>query len=143
MYHCHIQFYLIGGHNVIFESIKEMKPFAHFTHSFWESDVPETEMVARADVLFVNLQGEDVSKMLRILTAHKKKEAELIILADREQVVALPEDLSEIEDMWLRPLSERELRFRMRKWQQNYKLKKDLCQSDQFRDLSINSSPKL
>ncbi|MDE7258517.1 MAG: PAS domain S-box protein, partial [Lachnospiraceae bacterium] len=55
----------------------------------------------------------------------------------------LPEDLSEIEDMWLRPLSERELRFRMRKWQQNYKLKKDLWQSDQFMELSINSSPNL
>ena len=143
MYHCHIQFYLIGDHNVIFESIKKMNPFAHFTHSFWESDVPETEMIAQADVLFVDLQGEAVSKTLQILTTHKKKEAELIILADREQVMALPEDLPEIEDMWLRPLSERELRFRMRKWQQNYKLKKDLWQSDQFMELSINSSPNL
>ena len=143
MYHCHIQFYLIGSHNVIFESIREMEPFARFTHSFWESDVPETEMAAQADVLFVNLQGADVLKTLQILTAHKKKEAELILLGDREQVMELPEDLSEIEDIWLYPLPERELRFRMRKWQNDYKLKKDLWQSDQFMELSINSSPNL
>ena len=143
MYHCHIQFYLIGGQNVIFESVKRMKPLEHFAHTFWESDEPEDEKTAQADVLFVDLQGRDAGKMLRILTANKKKEAELILLADREQAMSLPDDLPGIEDIWIMPLSERELEFRVRKWQRDYKIRKDLWQSEQFMDICMNSSPNM
>lgn len=143
MYHCHIQFYLIGGQNGIFESLKEMTPPEHFTHVFWESDEAEGETVAQADVMFANLQGADTEKALRTLTAHKKKEAELILLVDKEQVMSLPDDLSEIEDIWLMPIPEKELRFRFSKWQRNYKLKRDLWQSTQFMSTCINSSPNL
>lgn len=143
MYHCHIRFYFIGGHNAIFESIKEITPLEHFTHSFWESDEPEAEMAAQADVLFVNLQGADVEKILRTLTQCKKKEAELILLADRKLSMSLVEDMTGIEDIWIMPMPDEELRFRFLKWQRNYKLKVDLWQSEQFMDICINSSPNM
>lgn len=135
MYHCHIRFYFIGVQNDILESIKEMTPLEHFTHTFWESDEPEAEKAAQADVLFIDLQGTDAVKMLRTLTEYKKKEAELILFADTQQVMCLSDDLPEIEDIWMKPLSERELKFHFRKWQRNYKTRKDLRQSEQDMDI--------
>lgn len=143
MYQCHIRFYLIGGHNAVFESIKEITPLEHFTHSFTESAGPEEEAAAQADVLFVDLRGADVNNTLLTLTKCKKREAELIVLADREQSMSLPENMAEIEDVWIMPVSDKALRFRFGKWQRNYKLKVDLWQSEQFMDICINSSPNL
>ncbi len=143
MYCCHILFYLIGCHNAVTESIKRMTPLAHFTHSFLESSEPETEAAAQADVLFADLRGTDADKMLQTLAKYKKKEAELILLADREQSISFPEDMAGIEDVWIMPVSDRELKFRLEKWQRDYKRKIDLWQSEQFMDIAINSSPNL
>lgn len=143
MYHCHIQFYLIGNHNNIFNLIKEITPFKNFTHTIWESSEFEMEKAAQADVLFVSLQGCNAGKMLQTLTRYKKKEAEIILLVDKEQAVFLQGKLSEIEDIWTLPLSDVELGFRLEKWQKNYKLKKDFWQSEQFMDICMNSSPNL
>ncbi len=143
MYHCHIRFYLIGSQNAVFESIKKFMPLEHFAHSFWESGKPETEEVAQADVLFANLRGADVNTTLRLLTEYKRKEAELILLVDREQSLSLSEDMTGIEDIWNVPISENELKFRFEKWQRNYKRKVDLWQSRQFMDICINSSPNM
>ncbi len=143
MYHCQIQFYLIGGHNPIFESMKEITPLEHFTHSFRESGEPEAEAAAQADVIFADLRGTDMEKTLSILTECRKKEAELILLADREQSMSLPEDMAGIEDIWLLPISDRELRFRFGKWQKDYKRRVDLWQSEQFMEICIDSTPNM
>lgn len=143
MYHCNIQFYLIGDNKAIFESIKEITPLEHFTHSFQESVEPEAEMAAQADALFVNLQGLNVDRTLRTLTECKKQKAELILLADREQSMALPEDMTGIEDIWILPVQDQELKFRFGKWQRDYKCKVELWQSEQFMDICINSSPNM
>jgi len=143
MYHCHIQFYLIGGQNAVFEPIKEVTPLEHFTHSFAESDEPEAEAAAQADALFADLRGADVDKTLRTLIGCKKKEAELIVLADREQDLSLVEDMTGIEDIWILPATERELKFRFMKWQRNYKRRVELWQSGHFMDACINSSPNM
>ncbi|MCM1121163.1 MAG: response regulator [Eubacterium sp.] len=143
MYHCHIQFYLIGSQNAVFESIKEIAPLEHFTHSFRESGASETEEIEQADVLFADLRGNDAGKALQTLAAHKKKEAELILLMDSGQTAKLPDDLSGVEDIWMMPLSDKEIRFRFQKWQRDYKVKVDCWQSVQFMDTCINSSPNL
>lgn len=132
MYHCHVRFYLIGSHNIVFEAIKEMTPLEHFKHTFWEDGEPEAEKAAQADVLLVNLQGTDAEKMLRTLNGYRNEETELILLADREQVMAVPNDMSGIEDVWLMPLSDREIGFRLRKWQRDYKVRQDFRESEQF-----------
>ncbi|MCM1144981.1 MAG: response regulator [Blautia sp.] len=143
MYHCHIQFYLVGTHNDVFEFIKESTPLEHFTYSFLESGEPEKEAVAGADVLCVNLQGKDREKILQRLKAIKKKEAELVLLVDGKQDIFLSEDMTEIEDLWTLPMSREEFHFRFGKWQRNYKQKVDFWQSKQFLDICINSSPNL
>ncbi len=146
MYHCHLRLYFIGIQDILLESLAEIAPLENFTHTFWKSDKPETETIAQADVLFADLQrtdATDAAETLRMLSAYKRKEAELILLADREQAASLPEELTEIEDIWVMPMSGRELGFRFRKWQRDYKRKMDLWQSEQFLNLSINSSPNL
>lgn len=143
MYHCHIQFYLIGSQNAVFETIKELEPFEHFAHSFRESTEPEAEAAAQADVLFADLREMNVCETLSVLTTYKKKDAELILIADSKQTADLPDDLSEIEDIWMMPVSDKELGFRLRKWQRDYRLKMDRWQSEQFMDICINSSPNL
>jgi len=143
MYHCHIRFYLIGGHSTVFETIKEFAPLEHFAHSFLESREPEVEAAVRADVLFADLRGTDMDKTLRELIRYRKKEAELILLIDREQSASLPGDMAGIEDIWIVPMSRTELRFRFGKWQRDFKRKVDLWQSEQFMDICINSSPNL
>lgn len=143
MYHCHIQFYLTGAHNAVFEAIKEFTPLEHFTHSFRESDKPEKEEAALADVVFVNLQKENAGEILQMVSAYRKKEAGLILLVNDGEDITLPEELSGIEDIWRLPLADKELEFRFRKWQQDYKLKVDFWQSKQFMDICMNSSPNL
>jgi len=96
MYHCHIHFYLAGRQKRLFEYIKGMPPLEHFTHSFIESDTPQEALAARADVILADLHGIDAKDALRILTFGKVREAELILLADKEQTMALKEELAQV-----------------------------------------------
>lgn len=143
MYQCHIRFYLIGCPCDISESIKGIAPMGQFTYTFMESVGPVAALTAQADVIFAYLRGRDAKDTLCTLAPHRKKEAELILFADGEQAVSLADAPSGIEDIWIVPMSGKELGFRLRKWQQTYKLKKDLWQSDQFLGACINSSPDM
>ncbi len=143
MYHCHIRIYFVNIQDILLESVEKITPFQNFTHTFRTSDEPEADTAAQADVLFVSLQHMDAGETLGMLAAHMKKDAELILLADRDQVLSLPEDMPAIEDIWILPMSEKEFVFRFRKWQRDYKCKMDLWQSEEFMDLCINGSPNL
>lgn len=143
MYHCHIRFYLTGVQDSIRKLIEEAAPLNSFTHTFWSSDVPEAEKTAQADVLFADLRKADADETLRTIAGCRKKEAELILIVDREQIASLPEELSAAEDIWIMPMSDKELGFRFRKWQRDYKRKVDLWESEHFMDICINSSPNL
>lgn len=88
MYHCHMRLYLTGHPHRVFEIIKEMSPLEHFTHEFLESDRPEETLAAGADVIVADLQGyPDVKEAVRTLISAKAGSAELILLADREQIL--------------------------------------------------------
>ncbi len=143
MYHCHIQFYLSGRPCRMFDIIKETLPLEHFTHGFLESDKPEGTLAARADVILADLQDMDVKEALRTLTAAKKKEAEMILLADKEQIMLLRDDLSDIKDIWTLPMSDEEIRFRFQRWQQTCKMSKDFWQTSQYFEATINNIPNL
>lgn len=143
MYHCHVQIYFIGVQDTLTEYIEKIEPKENFIHTFCKSDEPDAEAVEKADVLFVNLQHIDVEETMRVITAHKKSDAELILLAERDRITDLQEDFSCVEDIWMLPMSEKEVGFRFRKWQQDYKRRIDLWQSEQFMDICINSSPNL
>ena len=143
MYHCHTRFYLIGGQNKVFEKIRETVPFEHFTHEFLESREPEDELTAAADVIVADLQGRDGQRIVRDLAAKKKKEAELIVLAVSNQVPLLSDNLGEIKDIWICPMSEEEIEFRILRWQQANKTSRDYWQTSQYLEATINHVPNL
>ena len=143
MYHCHIRFYLIGHQNSNFEIIRQMSPFAHFTHTFSESDKPEKALTAEADVIFAYLHNMHIQETLQTLLSCKSETTEVILLADREQVALLTDFLPEIKDIWINPLSEDEIRFRFLRWQQTCKMSKDFWETSHYFDATINHIPNL
>lgn len=143
MYHCHIRFYLTGGQHGIFDIIKKMSPLEHFTHEFYESGTPETPLAVSADVIFADLTGKDARAALQFLVSAKRKDARLILLADKDQIASLSDSFNKIDDIWVLPLSDSELSFRFLKWQQAYKRDKDHWQDSQYLEAAINSVPNL
>jgi PAS domain S-box-containing protein len=143
MYRCHIHFYFIGKQCRTFELIKEMTPLEQFTHEFLESEKPEKELTAEADVILADLQDMNVKEALQTIVQGKRKETELIVLADKNEIMLLSDDLSEIKDIWTCPMSDEEIRFRFLRWQQSCKLSKDFWQTSHFFESTINSVPNL
>ncbi len=143
MYHCHIHFYFAGHPCRAFEIIKEMSPLVPFTHEFLESDRLEEKLTAQADVVLVSLQEMNAEEALRMLMSKKKAEAEVILLADKEQFQSLLGNFSEITDIWKLPLSDEEIRFRFFRWQQTYKMNKDFWETSHFLEATINNIPNL
>lgn len=143
MYHCHLKFYLIGNSCGIFEVIKEMAPFEHFTHTFWESEKPEISLAEKADVILVSTQGLESEETLKLLLAHKQKDAELLLLADKSQIEMLSDCMPEIKDIWTMPMSEEEIRFHFLRWQQTCKMSKDFWQTSHYLEATINNVPNL
>ncbi len=142
MYHCHINIYLTGGSCRTFELIREMTPLEHFTHEFFESKKPEGTEAARADVILANMEGMDKDG-LQILIQNKNNNAEVILLADREQILQATAFLPEIKDIWTQPMGDAEIRFRLSGWQRGYKLNKDYWETSQYLEETINHIPSL
>ena len=143
MYHCHLQIYFTGCQDSCFEAIREMPPLEPFTHTFLESDGIEQALAQKADVILADLQGRDAAYEISRLISWKKPEAEIILLADKEQMEALAGYLPEIKDIWTLPISDEELRFRFLRWQQSCKIQKDYWETSQFLDTTVNSVPNL
>ncbi|MDE5966059.1 MAG: PAS domain S-box protein, partial [Lachnospiraceae bacterium] len=143
MYHCQLHFYLMGHPCREFEIIKEMPPLEFFTHDFLEGTVPEAASAAGADVILANLRELDAKEALHILLSSSREDAQLIVLAPKEQMELLEDSLEEITDIWLLPMSEAELKFRFLRWQQTCKMSKDYWQTSHFFETTINSVPNL
>lgn len=143
MYHCRFHFYLVGPQCRAFEIIKEMSPLKNFEHEFFESEQLEESHIAIADVIFVVLQGENTKDMVQALLQGKKKEAELILFADKKQTLILKDQLREITDIWTIPMSDEEVTFRFLRWQQKCQMSKDFWQTRQYLDATINHIPNL
>ncbi len=142
MYHCHTHIYLTGSSR-LFELRKEMPPLQHFTHEFRESREPEERLAAWADVIVADLQDGYKGDRLQKLLSGRREETELIVIADRDEAAELWTGLSDIKDIWIRPMSDEELRFRFLKWQEAYKTGKDFWESRQYLDATINHVPNL
>ncbi len=140
----------------MFMQLKDISPLPHFTHEFTESAKPEDAQVEQADVIVIDLSGMDAEQTLNVLSVHKRKEAELILLAQKEQINTLMaqksikntetadrQSLLDVTDIWTLPLSDEEARFRFVKWQENYKMGKDFWQNRNYLDSMINSVPHL
>ena len=144
MYHCHIYFYMITGQNELFTTLKQLSPLAHFTHEYIQSTGTDTAMTNKADVILADVRQKNAEETLAFLLSHKRKEAELILLADKEQAdILTANENADITDIWVMPLSEAELRFRLTRWQKTYKMGKDFWQTQSYLDNAINSVPHL
>ena len=120
MYHCNACIYIISEQDDIIRSVNEMEPLAHFTHEVIQSGKPEGTSVKRADVIIADLTKLDAVETFGSIVSHRKDEADLIFLADKEQTKLLIEQDAEkknITDIWTTPLSGRELSFRLLNWQ--------------------------
>ena len=140
MYRCHTCFYYIGHQRELLEIIQGLEPLEHFTHTFWAGDQPEQALAVQADVILADMRSLD-AEAVGSLARLKRPEAELIVLADKAQAELL--DLSAVHDVWTLPLTEAELRFRFRRWQEAWRLSKDLWQTSHFLEATINSVPNL
>ncbi len=143
MYHCHIQFYFIGGQPKLRDIIKGIPPLSPFTHAFWESDVLEEKFLAQADVIFADLQNTDTEHTIQALLSKKKETAELIVLTDKTALALLSGYLPRLTDIWFTPMTEEEISFRFSRWQLNCKTQKDLWETSHFLDATINHVPNL
>ncbi len=143
MYHCHTYLYLAGCTERAFEIIKDTEPLAHFSHSFVESVAVDKELAAKADVIFANLHGWNVQDAVRLIIESKRGETGLILLADKEQIPLITDQLEGVMDIWATPMSDEEIRFRFLRWQKTYRDSKDAWQTKQFLDAAINSTPNL
>ncbi|MDE7429670.1 MAG: hybrid sensor histidine kinase/response regulator, partial [Lachnospiraceae bacterium] len=144
MYHCQICFYMITGQNELFATLKQIPPLPHFTHEYLQSTELDAALTDRADVILADVRQMNMEEALAFLLSHKRKEAELILLADKEQteLLAAKED-TDITDIWVMPLSEAELKFRLIRWQKTYKMGKDFWQTQNYLDSTINCVPHL
>ena len=112
MYHCHVHFYLLGRQSRTFEIMKGMPPLEHFAHEYMESSEPEQALAAKADVIIADLHGRDAGEAVKALIQAKSKEAELIVLADKEQIGILTSSFTDIKDIWICPMTDEEICFR-------------------------------
>ncbi len=143
MYHCHVSFYFTGNQKRLFDVVRSMSPLSAFTHDFSESADPQEALAAGADVILAEVCGTDAAKAVQELTAWKKPEAELILLAGEKQFEELEGSLSGVTDVWTLPMSEAEFRFRMLRWQESYRMQKDFWQTRQYLEGAINGTPDL
>ncbi len=149
MYHCHVCFYLLDGDNGLLETVKGIEPLPHFTHEFPAGDALEGELLRNADVIMADMSGKDCTELLRMLLIHKKQEAQLILLAQKDQTTLLLDQaavltgIDEITDIWVTPMSKDEFCFRFRKWQAAYKMSRDFWLNANYLDSMINSVPHM
>ncbi|MCH5256318.1 MAG: sensor domain-containing diguanylate cyclase [Lachnospiraceae bacterium] len=144
MYHCNVCFYFIGVKDNLMEIVKKVEPLEHFTHEFIYSVTPEMKLIEKANVIMADVQGTDPDKILKIILYYKKEGSELILIADKEQTEKLmSEDLSAVNDIWVMPMSEGEMKFRFLRWQDTYKMSKDFWQDRNYLDSVINSVPHM
>lgn len=143
MYHCHVCIYFAGNQSQLSETVRSMAPLEAFVHEFLESTEPQESLAHKADVIFADLCGMDAVKAVQNLAAWKRKEAELILLAEGNQFEDWEAGFAKVTDVWTLPMTSTEFRFRLLRWQKNYKLQKDLWQTSQFLEGAINGTPDL
>ena len=140
MYDCTITFLLAGCPDDMAEIIKSMPPLANFSHAFTRSATADAAMAARADVIIAGpeLKEPDIFLLLKA----KSHTAEILIMNQREAPLPVAV-LEHVADIWNMPLSADELRFHFLRWQKIYKQGKDLWQTNQFLECSLDTTPNL
>lgn len=145
MYSCSLHIYLTGRSCNAFEVMKGMPSLEHFTHVFSESGKTEDALVSEADVIVANLSDMDFDDIMKDLEIFQSNGAQVILLADTNQIQMLVKGhtLDNITDVWSNSMTDEEVHFRFLRWQQTYKMSKDLWQTDHYLEATINNIPNL
>ncbi len=139
MYHCHLHLYFIGKQKPVWELLKQMPPLPLFTHTFMESDVFEEALAQKADVIFSATQDVTLQEVQSL-----PPQTELILLANSRQIAGLEEAwFARALDIWILPMSDKEIHFRFLQWQKSCKADKDFWETRHFLDAAINNTPNL
>ncbi len=144
MYHCHTCYYMITCQDELFTVLQQISPLPHFTHEYLSGDSLDEALAGQADVILADIRQTQTKETVASLIACKRKTANLILLADKEQAEALTlkNDMN-ITDIWIMPLSESEFRFRLIRWQTTYKMSKDFWKTQNYLNATINCVPHL
>ena len=142
MYHCHVTFYLLGRDKALFDAVRAMPPLERFTHAFTESEEPDDALCAKADVVVADVRGTDAFTVLDRVLSAGREDGELILIAGREQFGKLDRFLPLVQELWLDPAPS-EVPFRFLRWQQGYRMSKDLWEKEQYLNAAMNSVPNL
>lgn len=137
MYHCDVDFYFINCPDETAGIIKNMPPPDNFSYTFYSSVYPDTELTAKADIIFIMT---DNPEYLQSIISAKRR---VILLTDKDSFTNFSSFLSDIDDIWFTPMTEAELRFRFAKWQNEYVSEKERWQTEQYLETTINSIPNL
>ncbi len=129
MYHCHLRIALCGDTGRELTALRELAPLPGFRYSF-------TSDARKADVVFA--VRPDLA-WLKALLRGRKPECRVYVLTEAR--AALAEVLGELADVWPLPMTEEELSFRLRGWQERTKERFDLWETRQFWQATINSVP--
>ncbi len=143
MYHCQIHFCLTGKHCRVFEIIKKMNALEHFSHEFSENNQFDRISLSKTNVIIANLESIDLKQFSLNTLLNNVSETELILIADKSQIIFLTDYLSKVKDIWIIPMSDNEIQFRFLRWQQTYKMTKDFWQTNHYLETTINSTPNL
>lgn len=143
MYYRHFRFCLAGRPCRVFDIIKNMPPLENFTQEFVERELGEGMPADGADGILAVLQDVPVKETLRFLKECRPENVPLILIADRESIPLLKDDLAAVTDIWILPMTDEEIRFRFLRWQQSCKKDRDYWQTKQYLDVTIDSVPNL
>jgi diguanylate cyclase (GGDEF)-like protein/PAS domain S-box-containing protein len=122
--------------------IEQTTPLENFIHEFTRSDEMDDALAADADVIFASLQDAQIRDEIYSLIISKKKGAKLILLAYKAQVNQLTEEeLFHIDDVWILPLTQMQIRYRFEQWQKGIKQEKDLWMARSALDTTIDTLP--
>ncbi len=143
MYHCHVQFYLVGHPCGAFDEIQKLPPLPAFTHTFTEHIVPDAALIPSADVILANLDGADAAAVVSLLADAMREDAQLLVIARPEQLPLIEERLPAVQDLLVLPMTEIEIRFRLRHWQEDFRKRAESWQANSFLEALMDSSPNL
>lgn len=137
MYHCHLHMKFLGQDCIVFNRIRNMPPKERFTHSVSNE---------KADVVFLNIQEEEKGNLPGLFQEAVREpgfQQEVIVFAAPGQREWLLPYLDVISDIWMFPMPEEELWFRLRKWQSARKERMDAWETHQYLEAVINGMPHL
>lgn len=145
MYHCHIQFNLVGDACNEFSTIQRIAPMHKFIHNFVEDKEVKAPNVLSANVIIANLINRDLKTddILNVILSNKKDTAQLIVLIKQDQMPMLNGNIWKIKNIWISPMSEQEVEYRFIRWQEEYKVSKEYWQCQQYLEATINATPNM